>query len=408
MQQRLTNKQKIEFRRSELADRINQITSLEGENYNDAIQLEERRLQVQHRELGQRYRSAVIAEGEESKETRSNGAGNLTSEQQERLELRSKSQVVNYVRSAIEMRSVNGPEAEYNAALGLSVDQFPLELLAPEKRQTTGEDVSTNQQTWLDRLFDQAAAQYLGVTFTSVAAGVSSHPVTTAGASAAAWTIGVTELRPKRNAVHAVFSIEDAARRGPGLEEALQRDLRMALVEGIDRAIFKGDAGPAGTGADIVGLQTAGISESTLTQANKLKADEILKLFAGFIDGKHATAPGDIRIVASVGTNTLWLTQVQAASVENQTVAQFLRASGINWTTRGNIDTNTSNGDFGAYVGLAQGSAGAAVAAVWESSSLIRDPYSGASKGEVSIVLNSLWDFQIPRTSNFKRVKYVS
>ena len=343
----------------------------------------------------------------------------VDSEARERLELRSKSKVVSYVRSAVEMRSVSGPEAEYNSALGMGADQFPLELLAPEKRQTTDSDASMNQGTWLDRLFDQAAAQYLGVTFTSVGPGVASHPVTTAGAtaeqqakseatSAASWTIGVTELKPKRNSVHAIFSIEDAARIGPGLEDALQRDLRMAMVEGIDRAIFKGDSGPSGTGADIVGMQTAGISESTLTQANKLKGDEILKVFAGFIDGKHAISPGDIKIVASVGTNVLWLTQVQAAAVQNQTVAQFLRDSGISWQTRGSIDTSTGNGDFGAYVGLGQGQAGAGVAAVWESASLIRDSFSGASKGEVGLVLNTIWDFKLPRVSSFKRIKYVS
>ena len=344
----------------------------------------------------------------------------VDSEARERLELRSKSKVVSYVKSAVEMRSVSGPEAEYNSALGMGADQFPLELLAPpEKRQTTGTDVSVNQQTWLDRLFDQAAAQYLGVTFTSVPAGVSSHPVTTAGASAsqqakseaasaAAWTIGVVTMEPKRNAVHAIFSIEDAARIGPGLEDALQRDLRSALVEGLDRAIFKGDSGPAGTGADIIGLQTAGISESTLSQSNKSKGDKILELFAGYIDGKHAQGPGDVRIVNSVGSNVLWMTTPQAATVENQTIAQYLRASGVSWTTRGSIDTNTANGDFAGYVGLARGSAGAAVAAVWESSSLIRDPFSGSTKGEVGLVLNTLWDFKIPRTSNFKRVKYVT
>ena len=139
-----------------------------------------------------------------------------------------------------------------------------------------------------------------------------------------------------------------------------------------------------------------------------MKGDKLLEVFAAFMDGKHAASPSDIRIVASVGTNTLWLTKILAATVDNQTIAQFLRASGLTWTIRGDIDTATSNGDFGAYVGLNQGIAGAAVAAVWESASLIRDPYSGASKGEVGIVLNTLWDFQIPRTSNFKRLKYVS
>ena len=407
----MTAKQRIQLEMSSLRQTINGLlgqTEMTDEQRGELTVATERgtALEVE-------LRAAIIAEPEV---TITEG---VDSEARERLELRSKSQVVNYVKSAVEMRAVSGPESEYNAALGMGADQFPLELLAPEKRQTTDTDASMNQGTWLDRMFDQAAAQYLGVTFTSVGPGVASHPVTTAGASAsqqakseaataASWTIGVTELKPKRNAVHAIFSIEDAARLGPGLEDALQRDLRMALVEGIDRAVFKGDSGPSGTGSDIVGLQTAGISESTLTQANKLKGDEILKMFAGFIDGKHATSPGDIKIVCSVGTNVLWLTQVQAAAVENQTVAQFLRDSGISWQTRGSIDTNTSNGDFGAYVGLGMGQAGAAVAAVWESASLIRDPYSGAAKGEVGLVLNTLWDFKLPRTSSFKRLKYVS
>ena len=186
------------------------------------------------------------------------------------------------------MRSVSGPEAEFNSALSMGSDQFPLELLAPpEKRQTTGTDTSTNQGTWLDRLFDQAAAQYLGITFTSVGpAGVSSSSghnrwrkcrasrPSQKRQARQAWTIGVTELKPKRNAVHAIFSIEDAARLGPGLEDALQRDLRMALVEGIDRAIFKGDSWAKLVQARISsGCKRQGSTESTLTQANKLKGE---------------------------------------------------------------------------------------------------------------------------------------
>ena len=48
------------------------------------------------------------------------------------------------------------------------------------------------------------------------------------------------------------------------------------------------------------------------------------------------------------------------------------------------------------------------MAAVWSAGSLIRDPYSGADSGEVGLTLNYLWDFKIPRTSNFRRLKYVS
>ena len=340
-------------------------------------------------------------------------------ELREVAELRSKSSVVSYVQAALEMRSLNGPEAEFNAALKMGSHQFPLEMLVPEERQTTAVDVSVNQGNWLDRLFNGTAAQYLGVTFQSVGPGVASFPTTNAGATAAqldksgaaaaaAWTVGITELRPKRNAVNAIFSIEDVARIGPGLEAALQRDLRSAMVEGVDRVIFKGDLTPTAAGADIVGFQTAAIAEFTLTQANKILGQKVLEKLAGFIDGKHATQPADIRIVTSVGSNVLWMTTIQAAAVENQTLAQFLRDSGISWTTRGGIDTATANGDFGAYVGLGQGIAGAAVSATWMAGQLLVDSFSGATKGEVSLVLNTLHDFKIPRPANFKRLKYVT
>ena len=355
----------------------------------------------------------------ETTETRQAG---VDSEMRERVELRGKVSIVSYCKAALEMRAAVGAEAEYNAAIGMGSDKFPMELLAPETevRASTDADAGTmNPVRWVDRLFSQAAAQAIGVTFDSVPPGVASYPVTTAGAtsaqrgrsqaaSAAAWTVGVTELKPRLNAVHGVFSIQDSARIGPGLEAGLTRDFRMSVMDGVDKAIFLGDNGANEDPGDITGFRTAGISESTLTQSNKVKGSNILSMFAGFIDGKHAAGPEDVRIVASVGSNVLWMTTVQAAAVENQTVAQFLRASGISWTTRGEIDTATSNGDFGAFVGLNQGIEGAAVAAVWEAGSLIRDPYSGADSGEVGLTLNYLWDFQIPRTSNFRRLKYVS
>ena len=419
----MTAAQTLELRSSAIRSRLNAINGLAGAAYTDEIRAESDTLTTEYTDVETRHRAAMVIESDErriaEREAAKLGAIVADPELREVAELRSRSSVTAYVAAAVEMRSVDGAEAEFNAALKMGVDRFPLALLAPEERQTTAVDVSTNQQTWLDRLFDQTAAQRLGVSFRSVQPGVASFPTTTAGATAgqldksgatpaAAWTIGVTELKPKRNSVSAIFSVEDVQRIGPGLEASLQRDLRSALVEGIDGTIFKGDASPTSATADIVGFQTAAIAEFTLTQANKIKGAQVLAALAAYIDGKHAVSPSDIRIVASVGSNVLWMTTIQAAAVENQTIAQFLRASGIEWTTRGGIDANTANGDFGAYVGLASGVEGAAIAAVWESASMLRDPWSGSTKGEVGIVLNTLWDFAIPRPANFKRLKYVT
>ncbi|MDE0335405.1 MAG: hypothetical protein OXI64_10640 [Defluviicoccus sp.] len=252
----------------------------------------------------------------------------------------------------------------------------------------------------------------------SVPADVASFPVTTAGASAAqhgwgeaaadaAWTVGVTELKPTRNAVRAVFSGEDV-RRIPGLESALTRDLRMALAEGVDRAIFVGDAGANEDTADITGLTTAAISEVEITQANKVKGPETLTAFSGMVDGLHAGGFGELNIVAAIGAWRLWESTVINDAADNMTLEAFLREAGLSWSTRGSIETDTAADDFGAFIGRRRGIAGAAVAPVWADGELIRDPYSGAAKGEVASTFANYWNFGLSRPANFARMKFAA
>ena len=357
---------------------------------------------------------ALEIAGDGGTEATEDGAG------RELRSIRGKVKIATYLKNAADMRGHDGPEAEYNAAVGCGASAFPLQLLAPEVevRATTDTDAQATQRRWLDRLFAASSAARVGITFESVAPGLASFPVTTAGATGqqqdrqevtgdAAWTVGVTELKPKRGSVRAVFSMEDAARL-PGLEDALRRDLSAALMDSIDAAIFNGDAGPSTASYDIVGLQKAGITEATISQANKVKPVGVLQAFLELVDGKHASGLADLGIVASVGSNTLWGTTIANAAAENQTVAQFLQASGLSWGTRADIETATAAGDFGAYIGRMRGIAGAGIAAIWESGELIRDPYAGAAKGEIALTLNYLWDLGFPRSSSFVRIKYAA
>ena len=375
-------------------------------------------------DLERLLRAAQAGVDQEDAEQRTAAPGDNDGDAEDRdlQNLRSKVKLSGYVSAAVEQRAADGAEGEYNAARHIAGNRFPLELLAPvEQRATTDADTLTTPRRWLDRLFAGTAAERVGITMESVAAGVGSFPVTTAGASAAqrqkstdaaadaAWTIGVTEMKPKRNAVRLLFSIEDAARI-PGLESALNRDLRMALKEGVDRAIFLGDATATGNNADITGLQTAAITETTVTQANKVKGPETLTAFTGLVDGIHANGLDDLRVVTSVGAWRLWENTIinLATATNNQTLAAFLRTAGMSWMSRGEIDTNTAAGDFGAFIGRGRGIEGAGVAAVWEAGELIRDPYAGAAKGEIALTLCYLWDFALPRTSNFARIKFVA
>ena len=422
----------IRTRQSKARQRMAEIGLMVEADVTDEIRSEQDTLEKAVPETERALRAATVAVEHEEAEQRAEGDKTKDKgtdpETRERLELRSKVRVGRYVGFALNDLRADGAEAEYNAALKIGGNQLPLELLAPpeerhEARATTDTATTTMPRRWIDRLFSDTAAMKLGISFESVPTGSASYPVTTAGASAAqrgrteaaadgAWTLSVAELKPTRNAVRAVFSIEDAARI-PNLESALTRDLRMALTEGIDRVVFIGDDGANENTADITGLNTAAdVTETTLTQTAKSKGKETLTAFVNMLDGKHATMLSDLNIVAAVGAGRLWESTVLEVASETasvfKTLAAFLRDAGLSWTIRGDIEDATGNDDFGAFVGRKKGIDGAGVAAIWESASLIRDPYTNAAGGSVNLTLCTLWALGFPRPSNFKRLKFIT
>lgn len=410
----MTQKQKLELRASEIRTKLAELAG--AEDLTDEQRAEIGTLRTEYADVETRIQALTVAEDQPTRTAAGEGDG----ENRELRELRGRVELRHYTTAAVEKRGVDGAALEFNQHLGIGAHRFPLELLAPEEdRATTDTDAGpTRPRRWLDRLFADTAASRVGVTMESVEPGIASYPITTAGASAAqrareqaiadaAWTIGVSELKPTRNGVRVVYTSEDALR-NPGLEDALRRDMRAALTEGIDRAIFLGDAGATGNDADITGFTTAAITEAEITQANKVKADKTLETFTGLVDGIHAGSLGDLRVVAAIGAWRLWENTIANAAAENQTVAQFLRAAGLSWSARGEIEDATAAGDFGAFVGLGRGIAGAAVAPVWADAMLITDPYTGAAKGETALTLSYHWNFAFVRTANFRRVKFVA
>ena len=403
---------RLQLRASEIRSRLSELGG--DENLTDESRAEIDTLRNEYRDVETRTQALMLATDEPV-------VTETTSEDRALDALRGRVDFGNYLGAALEQRAViEGPELEYNQALHLPGNRFPMEVLTQgvELRAAIDGDSQTNQGTWLDRVMAGTAAQALGVSFRNVAPGIASFPVTSAGgdpaqrgraqaAAASTYTATITEMKGKRAAIHGVYQIEDDARL-PGLSDAIRRDMAAAMVAGIDKTIFIGDSTASPNDGDVVGLTTAAIDEVTITQAQKVKGDEILKKLVALVDGIYATGLGDLRIVTTVGSNVLWTGQVHAATVENQTVAQFLRNSGIDWTTRGEIEENTANGDFGAFVGLSRGIDGAGIAIVHDSGQMIVDPYTDADDGGVRLTLNYLWDFGLPRPANFRRIKYVT
>ena len=60
----MTNAQKIALRLSEVRQRLNEVSGLEGDTFTDEVRSEAEGLQVEYRDLETRHRAAIVAEGQ--------------------------------------------------------------------------------------------------------------------------------------------------------------------------------------------------------------------------------------------------------------------------------------------------------------------------------------------------------
>ena len=413
----MTDLQGLELRASEIRSRLAELGLLAELDTEQRGEMETLGKEYGNNEARQRA-LRIAGDGQAAPiETRNDGEG------REYRELRRKAGFGAYVAGALSGGGVkDGAELELNRHLGIADNHFPMEMLAGlddfEKRAARDGDGMASQSTWLDRVMAEASAMHLGVSMRTVAPGTATFPYTSAGGAPiqrgrtegvteSTYTIKVEEMKPTRAAVNAKYSIEDNLRL-PGMADSIERDMRAAMAQTVDLLIFVGDDGSNEDTADITGFTTyTDVDETTLTQAHKVDAFRTVAAFTDLIDGVYAGTPADLNIVAAVGANKLWLAQ-QANSNRNETVAQVMMGNGLNWVARGGIEANSAAGDFGAFVGLAKGIEGAAVAAVWDAGQLITDPYSNSKTGEVELTLNYLWNFKVIRADSFKRLKFVA
>ena len=118
----MTNAQRIRLRLSQVRQRLNEISGLEGDAFTAEIRSEAESLQTEFADLETRHQAAIVAEGEP--ETRPAAPD---AEMRERVELRSKASVGRYLLAAMRGRQVTGAEAELLDAAGIG-DGIPLEL----------------------------------------------------------------------------------------------------------------------------------------------------------------------------------------------------------------------------------------------------------------------------------------
>ena len=321
----MTTAQKLTLRLSEVRRKLAELSAKDEPTTEETA--EQRKLLAEYADLEVRHSAALVAETEDAEKREREVEAEPDAERRERIELRGKASLTNYVVAAVKGQTLAGAEAELQSAA--AVDGIPLELwdtqaitearkAAIERRadMNTGAPatVGVNLDVLQPAVFAPSILPRLGVDMPRVptgtyATGTISTSLTAgsraAGAaresSAAAFTVGTAT--PKSISARLSIRIEDVAAVGQAnFEAVLRENLSLALSDELDRQGLTGAGG--NRGADLMGLM-ARLTDPSTPAAGAARFDTFVAAFAGGIDGLWAARTADVAIVAGVDTYRL-------------------------------------------------------------------------------------------------------
>ena len=411
----MTTKQKLEIKQSKARERLAALLKIEKRSDAETTELGATTDRLQ--ELEVEVRAAIFAEDAEVQKDAAEGkdAGDgldgLDAEGRELEKLRNKAKLGRFLQAAAGGDGPrDGPEKELREAEGHTDARIlPWCMLDPRKDQENGDvrqaadaatsapaNVGRSQEMILGRVFANTAASFLGVMMPSVPVGERVYPVISSGAEGETLAKGsakdaeqaafeVRVLSPKRLHARYIFRTEDSAA-FQGLESALRTDLSGALGEALDKAILVGD----GTEPNVSGFFNR--DPEPVDATDTASQSQVRKAIAGEVDGRYAMKGKDVSLLVGSPTYAFW-----AGSVNSDSDATALKyIEDLSYDLRVSAHVPAAAGDL--QEALSVRGYGSAVAPMW-SSRLIRDEYSGASKGEVALDLVMLFAFDVVRSS---------
>ena len=435
----MTNAQKITIRISEVRERLNEIAGLEGDAFTDEIRGESETLQTEYKDLETRYRSAVIAEGEEeAKQAGKFGQGD--GESAEIRGLLDRVSLSDYLGPATVGGGIAGAATELNAALKVPIAGKAGGVLIPwhvleveggvsetrhEGAQETRAFTDTGQYAGgvaqrpiLQRLFGLDIMDALGVRIDSVPDdGRTEWPLITGGVAPNMKTEGTaadaavqaefdTEtLKAKRLTGRYEYSHEMAAQ-VPDLEQALRRDLADAVRSKMNYLILNGDEATNSQEPDGF-LTTMDLTVPTDPTSASTYADYAGSHALG-VDGIHAGM--ETQVSSVIGTETYQHAAGVYQAGSGESGSEALRRRSMACMASSFIPAPASeiqNGNIFHSAGPNGGAMrGDSVAAIWPTLEIIRDIYTQASQGVV-LTWVTLWDLKSAfRAAAYKRIAF--
>ena len=319
-------------------------------------------------------------------------------EHRERIAIRARTGLGEFLAAAVGGGAVTGAAAEYAAACNVpGVGHIPMALFrdrlpgaAEERAITTGPAVDGPVQPVVPFVFERSAAASLGILMPSVPAGQVQIPRITAsppagalakdaGAPSTAATVTLDSRTPKRVAGSFELRVEDLAV-WPQLEDALAEAMQGKVSGELDEQVFNGAAG------ELNGLFTQAANVSAASSVETYTTG--IARFAALVDGKHAYSLRDVR--ACIGSDAFSHYAGVFANSNKGDMSLFdyleMKLGSIRVSDR--VPNKASN----AQKGIALLTAGPTPPRmfVWDAMQIVRDPFSGAGSGKVTLTATAL------------------
>ena len=383
---------RIMARQSETRERLNHLLGIDEPSDAETRELTDLRGKAQGLEVELRE---ALDDPESAIEPGEPGGATVDPETRERLEIRERTGIAHFINAAIGGRAVDGAAAEYAAAVGVpAMGHVPMSIFRhgrPETRAITpGPAVDGVVQPVVPYVFERSAAAALGVQMPSTGTGQVQIPrITTpppadtlakdGSAPSTAAAVALDSQSPKRVSGQFEIRVEDLAVYAQ-LEDVLQEALADALSNELDEEVFNGAA------AGLNGLFTQA-SNVNIAGAVETYATGIAR-FAALVDGKHAYSLADVRAVIGPATFAKYMSLFANSNKGDVPLYDYLASTLGSLRVSDRIAAVVSTGQK-AVCTLNAGPSPIRVY-VWSALELVRDPYTNAGSGKVTLTATAL------------------
>ena len=393
---------KLMLRQSEIRQRINTLSAEPKRTEEQDAEL--RAARDQGNALEVELRQSLATAGDDGDNQGDKGTDFVPAEERERLELRSRCRVMDYVGAAVSGVGVTGAAAEF-AAAERCPGLMPVSMLfgsRPREERAAAtvhaDAVAENPAATAGEVFVSPLAARLGIMTPTVPAGVAAYPYIGTGVTPAAVAKGVAigESSPAIQAktvspgsISATFTYQrEEAAMLADLDSALTENIQMGLRDQFDAQIVSGDNNSPNLNGVLTQFPVTAPTTNVVTTFA-----EVASGTAPFLDGTYAESFEQVRLVMSPRVAHYLKALFRGTATEDDAYSWLMRTfGGITVSGRAPVFAAVNHATAGTRRAAGGGLwavrtrvPALAYAPIWSGVQLVRDEITGAKKREVTV-----------------------